>query len=226
MALDKNFPSNPYAVLDPQIRWFPGDEAFADRANQLVPPLVWTLRRVVKKWRDDDYEGASATSKALLNYWFRTEHWQARPDGSVQQFQFYFAQREAIETIIYLYEVAKARDKYDLIRFSSRQDIQPDMFDENWTRYVIKMATGSGKTKILALTLAWSYFHKMYEDDSELARNFLVIAPNVIVFERIKTDFDGLRVFWSDPMIPDDGFMNHDWHEDFSRVKVHLQDEV
>lgn len=226
MALDKNFPTSPYAILDPSIRWYPGDKEFEDRAAQLVPPLVHTLRRDVKKWRDEDYAGASATSKALLKFWFNTEHWQPQADGTVRQFQFYFAQREAIETIVYLYEVAKVRDKYDLIKFSSRQDIQPDMFDENWTRYVIKMATGSGKTKILALTLAWSYFHKLYEEDSDLARNFLVIAPNVIVFERIKADFAGLKVFWSDPMIPDDGYADHNWREDFSKVKLHLQDEV
>lgn len=226
MALDKSFPTNPYTILNPDIRWYPGDKEFEDRAAQLVPPLVWTLRREVKKWRDSDYDGASATSRALLKFWFLTEHWQPKADGTVQQFRFYFAQREAIETIIYLYEVANAHDKYDLIRFSSRQDVQPDMFDENWTRYVVKMATGSGKTKVLALVLAWSYFHKLYEEGSDLARNFLVIAPNVIVFERIKADFAGLKVFWSDPMIPDDGYMNHNWAEDFSLVKLHLQDEV
>src|SRR6185312_6102866 len=100
------------------------------------------------------------------------------------------------------------------------------MFDEDWTRYVVKMATGSGKTTILALTLVWSYFHKLYEPESDLARNFLVIAPNVIVFERIKSDFDGNQVFYNDPMLPDDGYMDRNWREDFNRVKVHLQDQV
>lgn len=226
MALDKKFPTDPHRILDPEIRWFPGDEAFADRAHQLVPPLVWKLRLEVKNWRDGGYNGATKTSKALLSYWFGTEHLIPQANGDTIQFQFYFAQREAIETVIYLYEVAKARNKYDLMKFSSRQDIRPDMFDEDWTRYVIKMATGSGKTKILALVLVWSYFHKLYETDSELARNFLVIAPNVIVFERIKTDFEGLRVFFADPMLPDDGYMDHNWREDFNKIKVHLQDDV
>ena len=67
------------------------------------------------------------------------------------------------------------------------------MFAEDWRRLVIKMATGTGKTKILALSLVWSYFHKLYEADSGLARNFLVIAPNIIVLERIRKDFDGYR---------------------------------
>lgn len=226
MALDKNFPTSPYEILDPAVRWFPGDEAFANKAGQLVPPLVTELRKKVKEWRDNEYRGATDTSKGLLNFWFNAPHLIERQYDSPIEFQFYFAQREAIETIIYLYEVAKAHNKYDLMKFSSRQDIRPDMFDEDWTRYVVKMATGSGKTKILALALVWSYFHKLYEPDSELGRNFLVIAPNVIVFERIKADFDGKMVFYSDPMLPDDGYMDHNWKEDFNRVKVHLQDDV
>ena len=226
MALNKNFPTNPHEILDPGIRWFPGDDEFKDKAHQLVPPLVSTLRKEVKVWREDGYDGASATSKSLLKFWFNTEHLVPGRGGNMFEFQFYFAQREAIETIIWLYEVARARNKYDLIRYSSRQDIRPDMFDEDWTRYVIKMATGSGKTKILALTLVWSYFHKMYEEDSELARNFLVIAPNVIVFERIKSDFKGLKVFFSDPMLPDDGYQGRNWQEDFNKIKVHMQDQV
>ncbi len=62
-------------------------------------------------------------------------------------------------------------------------------------RYVIKMATGSGKTKVLGLLLAWSFFHKTYEEDSTLARNFLLITPNIIVLDRIRADFDGLKIF-------------------------------
>jgi type III restriction enzyme len=65
------------------------------------------------------------------------------------------------------------------------------MFDEDWPRYVLKMATGAGKTKVLSLLLAWSYFHKLYEPDSRLARNFLVIAPNIIVLDRIYKIFRG-----------------------------------
>ena len=65
------------------------------------------------------------------------------------------------------------------------------MFDETWRRFVVKMATGTGKTKVLSLVLAWSFYHKLYEPESELARNFLVIAPNIIVLDRIYKDFQG-----------------------------------
>lgn len=225
MALDKNFPKSPYEILDPSIRWYPGDEAMRENAHRLIPPLVASLRLKVKEWREKGYEGASNTSKNLLNFWFNTEHLIPKEDGTTIQFEFYFAQREALETIIYLYDVVKVKDKYDLMRFDSTGAIQAGMFDEDWTRYVVKMATGSGKTKVLALVLVWSFFHKLYEKDSTLAQNFLVIAPNIIVLERILADFNGLKVFFEDPMIPENGFAGNNWKDDF-QLKVHIQDEV
>ena len=226
MALHKDFPSSPFSILDPSIRWIPADEALRETAaNKLLPPLVDELRKQVKAWRDDGYKGATETSRALLKFWFQTEHLIPKSDGSVDEFQFYFAQREAIETIIYLYDVIRVKDKYDLIRFDSSGAVSAGMFYENWRRFVVKMATGSVKTKILALTLVWSYFHKLYEPDSGLARNFLVIAPNIIVLDRIKKDFEGLKVFHEDPMIPDNGYQDHDWQEDF-QLDLHIQDNV
>jgi type III restriction enzyme len=69
-------------------------------------------------------------------------------------FQYYFAQREALETIIYLYDVVGTQDKFDLMRFDSSGAASTGMFDENWRRFVVKMATGTGKTKVLSLVLA------------------------------------------------------------------------
>jgi type III restriction enzyme len=119
MALHKDFPSDPHAILDPSIRWFPADEALRDkRADQLMPPLVSALRKI----------------------------------------------------------------------------------------------------KVLSLVLAWSFFHKLYEPDSTLARNFLVIAPNIIVLDRIYKDFQG-------PVLPDNGFDGRNWRDDF-QLTLHVQDEV
>ena len=117
------------------------------------------------------------------------------------KFQYYFGQQEAVETVIYLYEVAGVKDKYDLIRFDGSGAVSAGMFAESWRRFVIKMATGSGKTKVMSLILAWSYFHKLYEPDSTLARNFLLITPNIIVLDRIRSDFDGLKIFFPRPGI-------------------------
>ena len=54
----------------------------------------------------------------------------------------------------------------------------------------------------MALAIAWSYFHRRFEPDTDLADNFLVVAPNVIVFERLRQDFEGGRVFHELPIIP------------------------
>jgi type III restriction enzyme len=238
MALHPNFPESPYTILDPSIRWFPADEALRESsADKLMPPLVPHLRKRVQEWRDSGYVGATDTSKSLLTWWFKTPHLlpqaylpshSGRGAGGegLAEFQYYFAQREALETIIYLYDVVGVRDKFDLMRFDSTGTVSTGMFDETWRRFVIKMATGSGKTKVLSLVLVWSFYHKLYEPDSELARNFLVIAPNIIVLDRIYKDFQGLRIFLKDdPALPDNGVDGHNWRDDF-QLTLHVQDDV
>ena len=227
MALHKDFPKDPYAILDPNIRWFPADEDLREKGaiQKLLPPLVAGLREKVKEWRDKNYDGASDTSKALLNWWFKEEHILYDQYGVSSHFKYYFAQREALETVIWLYEVAKVKDKYDLIRYNSTGVLSPQMFTEEWLRFVIKMATGAGKTKVMSLVVAWAYFHKKYEEDSNLAKNFLLITPNVIVFERIKYDFEGLKIFFSDPVLPENGYQGQNWQDDF-QMTLHLQDDL
>lgn len=226
MAIHPDFPSSPHSILEPNIRWFPADEALRESSyEKLLPPLVHELRKKVKEWRNNSYEGASNTSITLLNWWFKKEHLIPKAGGITVPFQYYFAQREAVETVIYLYDAIKVKDKYDLLRFDSSGAVSAGMFDEEWRRFVVKMATGTGKTKILSLILAWCYFHKIYEENSELARNFLVIAPNIIVLDRIRTDFDGLRIFFEEPVLPDNGYEGNNWQDDF-QLTLHIQDDV
>lgn len=226
MALHKNFPKSPYEILDPETRWFPADEALREKTyDKLLPPLVANLRRLVKKWRDSGYEGATETSKALLKWWFQKEHPKTRLNGEIYKFSYFFAQREAIETIIYLVDIVNVKDRYDLLRFDASEAVSAGMFYEDWRRFVIKMATGTGKTKVLSLLLAWSYFHKTYEENSYLARNFLIIAPNIIVLDRLRTDFEGLKIFHDDPIIPDNGYEGKNWQDDF-QCTLHIQDNV
>ena len=179
----------------------------------------------MKEWRDSNYEGASSTSKSLLKWWFETDHPIEDSEGNISNFRYYFAQREAMESIIYLFEVVSVKDKHDLLRFDSSGAVSTGMFAEDWRRFVIKMATGSGKTKILSLVLAWSYFHKLYEENSDLARNFLIITPNIIVLDRIRADFDGLRIFYEDPILPQNGFGGQNWQDDF-QLTLHIQDDA
>ena len=226
MAIHPHFPESPYALLPPEQRWFPAAEELRSTAyEKLLPPLVAKIRVEVAAWRDAGYSSASATSRALLNWWFETEHLVEQADHTLSPFRYYFSQREAVETVIWLHDVRKVRDKFDLLRFDASGAVSLNMFDEDWPRYVVKMATGAGKTKVMSLLIAWSYFHKLYEPDSALARNFLVVAPNIIVLDRLRADFDGLRIFFNDPILPDNGHAGHNWREDF-QVTLHIQDDV
>ncbi|MGH2645003.1 MAG: DEAD/DEAH box helicase family protein, partial [Chitinophagaceae bacterium] len=215
---------DPFSILQPGERWAPTQSQFKATNHEyekLLPPLVYKIRLAVAEWRDNAYRGASPTSITLLNFWFNQEHLY----GDSKAFRFFFSQREAIESVIYLYEVAKATDKYELMKFDSSQRISTGMFDETWTRYVVKMATGAGKTKVMGLALVWSYFHKLYEKDSSLSKNFLVIAPNIIVLNRLLKDFNGLKMFFEEPFIPENGIGDKDWRNDF-QLTLHIQDQL
>lgn len=183
-----------------------------DRATSAIP-LVELLRQEVGAWRADGrYDGARPTTKRLLEHWFLDEH--LTPEG--EPFSFYFCQREAVETLIYLHEVVQVRSAAELFaRYEARPPSAP--LDLPYARYVVKMATGSGKTKVMALAMAWAYFSHLYEDP-ELPSTFLLVAPNLIVLERLRTDFDGARVFREDPVIPPE------WLQDFD-LEVVIRDE-
>ncbi len=226
MAIHPDFPLSPHEILKPDVRWFPADESLRESSyEKLMPPLVHELRKSVYEWRHQGYPNISETSKTLLNWWFKTPHPVVHADGTIGNFQYYFAQRESVETIIYLHEVVKVMDKYDLLRFDNRGVVTPNLIEETWRRYVVKMATGSGKTKTMSLLLAWSYFHKKYVEGSDLSTNFLVITPNIIVLDRLRSDFDGLKIFSEDPVIPDNGIEGKNWRSDF-QLTLHIQDEV
>lgn len=226
MALHPEFPASPHAILRPEIRWFPADEAMRESSSdKLLPPLVSRLRKEVQAFRDSGYAKATETSRALLRWWFQTEHLLPGRDGELARFEYYFAQREALETIVYLVDVLDVKDKYDLLRYDSTGEMKASLFDESWRRFVVKMATGAGKTKVLSLALAWSYFHRSYEPESTLARNFLVITPNIIVLDRLRKDFEGFKVFHEDPVIPDNGYEGRNWQDDF-QLTLHIQDEA
>ncbi len=164
-------------------------------------PCVPAIREAVKKWVEDGYQGATATTRALLNYWFKNDH--RLPDG--RPFRYHYFQREATETLIYLYEVVKVRRFGELVGqyapLGMKDTLRLLQYDD-FARYSVKMATGSGKTKVMSLVVAWQYFNAVLEDSAAYAATTLIIAPNVIVFERLREDFEGGRVFRTDPIIP------------------------
>lgn len=92
MALHPNFPESPYAIPQPNQRWFPAAEVLRSTAyEKLLPPLVAKIREDVSAWRAGGYQGTSATSKALLQWWFQPKHLSEQADGWLSPFEYYFA---------------------------------------------------------------------------------------------------------------------------------------
>jgi len=77
-----------------------------------------------------------------------------------------------------------------------------DLPVENLRRYAFKMATGSGKTWVMAMAVVWAHFHKKKVEGSGLSTNFLIVAPNVIVYQRLEKDFASNQIFHALPLIP------------------------
>jgi type III restriction enzyme len=165
-------------------------------------PCVPALREAVKAWQAGGRKGITDTTGLLLKYWFHNDH--KRRNGA--KFAYYPFQQEAIETLVYVWEVEKVRTRKDLLEryahLTADLRLPPE---DNFARYCTKMATGSGKTKVMALAVAWQYFNAMRESDEiarDYAKTFLLIAPNVIVLERLKGDFANGHIFRNDPIIP------------------------
>ena len=129
--------SDPYAV--------PERRAPSDGTH-----LVNKVRAAVDAWRANGYPRASPTTKRLLGFWFDDEH---RSDDG-RPFQFYFCQREAVETFIYLTEIERVRSFRDLLDYAA-QGILIDPAETKRPRLAFKMATGSGKTMAMSLCIVW-----------------------------------------------------------------------
>ncbi len=179
-----------------------------DRMATLAP-LVPKIREEVNKWRANGYPGASETTNSLLNFWFNEDHKQ-----NERFFRYYFCQREAIETLIYLYEIKKFRRLEQLVRiYDTTKKVAYNPNEDLFAKYCFKMATGTGKTKIMALAIVWSFFKNIIDKDDAFAKNFLIMAPNIAVFERLRSDFESGKIFKSDPLIPEK--LQSYWDVDF-----------
>ncbi|MBF2097084.1 MAG: DEAD/DEAH box helicase family protein [Gloeomargaritaceae cyanobacterium C42_A2020_066] len=203
----------------------PGEPAVVKQGRRASPiDVVNNLRAAVREWREAFYIGASDTTLQLLNHWFHRAHRKTTPEGEEFEFRYYFCQREAVETLIYLKEVRRIECLSQIIAEFGDANAELRALglaeaEDTWSRYAFKLATGSGKTKVMSLCIVWSYFHALRESDSEMARHFVVIAPNLTVYERLKEDFGNGRVFDEDPLIPPE------WRGDWN-LSVVLQDEA
>ena len=150
------------------------------------------IRLEVERFRENGWQGVTATTEHLLRWWFETP----------RRLPFWFSQREAVETIIYLYEVAGVLNPQDLInRFGAYPVNLPPSYG-HYPRYALGMATASGKTLVMAMLTVWSYFNYLYEDRKKYSRFFLFVAPNLVVYDRLLRDLQGLRIFREFDLIP------------------------
>ena len=142
--------------------------AFDDPGVFVEIPLVNRIRPRVRKWRECGYPGVTGITRRLLEYWTDPEEFAAR--------RFFFCQLEAAETLIWLAE-APAADKVGV-------EIASD--GGTFERLCAKMATGAGKTVVMAMVIAWQILNKVaYPQDRRFAKQTLVIAPGLTVRSRL-----------------------------------------
>lgn len=221
------------------------EETSGRRPSRLL--LVPRIRAAVDAWRGQGYPGASEVTRRLFEFWFEEDH---EVSGFPIPFRYYFCQREAIETLVWLVEIAGERDAQKMIQsyaavyrkdlfsdniifqttMDGRRQIRryvpeldgegvQDLPPEDLRRFAFKMATGSGKTWVIAMAVVWSRFHKQRVPGSDLSTNFLIVAPNVIVYQRLERDFANNRIFHELPLIPPE------WRGTFAQ-KVILRGEA
>ncbi len=143
-------------------------KAFDDPGIFVEIPLVNQIRPRVKTWREAGYPGISGITKRLLEHWRDPEEFEAR--------RFFFCQLEAMETLIWLTEAPAAE----------RVGIEVPGDGGEFVRQCCKMATGSGKTIVMAMVIAWHILNKVASpQDARFARNVLVIAPGLTVKKRL-----------------------------------------
>jgi type III restriction enzyme len=137
--------------------------------------LVNALREDVKRWRDSRYKGATNVTRELLHYWWREDRHR----------RLFYWQLEAVETVIFLSEIRSGGKR---VRFNPRftddnltklvdTPLEPELLP--LTRYGCKMATGSGKTVVMAMLIAWTLCKRgRFPSDDRFPSGVLVVCPD------------------------------------------------
>ena len=145
-------------------------------------PFINLIREEVKKWRNAGYPRATRITKELLNFWFNN------PER--QNFQkLFFCQREAVETAIYLNEIADSdpnKGREILRQLNERDATISDRYEDVLPRTAFKMATGTGKTVVMAMLILYNYLNKKINvQDTRFADHFLLVAPGITIRDRL-----------------------------------------
>jgi len=147
----------------------PGSKSFDDPGQFVSLPLVNKIRPRIKAWKEAGYPGVTGITRRLL------EHWQNEEERDHQK--FFFCQLEAIETLIWLCEASSAE----------KQGIDIPSDGGPFTRLCSKMATGSGKTIVMAMLIAWQIINKVtYPQDKRFSKNIFIVAPGLTVKSRLQ----------------------------------------
>lgn len=163
----------------------------ADDPGEFVElELVNIIRPRVRKWREAGYTNCTGITHKLLQFWNDEEQREKR---------FFFCQLEAIETIIWLTE-APDHEKNGI-------NIQGDGSD--WIRLCLKLATGTGKTVVMAMIIVWQALNKIANPrDTRFSKNILIIAPGITVEERLQVlDLENENNFYQSFEIVDSNMM-------------------
>jgi type III restriction enzyme len=170
-------PAIVYPPREGDIDWDLGKVLKPSRPDEFAPGfemvLVNQIRERVKDWRSQRYPGVTRTTLELLEHWNR--------DG--REKRLFFAQREAVETIIFLKEA-----RVDFLQgVSIPLDNPIDTALKAFIRYACKMATGSGKTTVMGMLAAWSILNKVNSrSDSRFSDVVLIVCPNVTIKGRLQ----------------------------------------
>ncbi len=152
-----------------------------DEEGQYRDYLVNLCRVEVGKWRTEDYPGTTRVTRELLNFWF------LNPDRHYTK-KLFFAQRESVETAIWINEVAGSSNAGQHILDTlnqSRKLVSPEP-DNQLPRIAFKMATGTGKTVVMACLILYHYFNRQeYKSDTRFADYFLIVAPGITIKDRL-----------------------------------------
>jgi len=150
-----------------------------------------------KEWKEGTLiEKVSPITRDLLRFW--------SPDGSfadLRNFNFHEGQWQAILNAIYVHEILKVKDVHDLymsiypelLAEMDLLDLKKDKYSH--PKYCVKMATGTGKTWVLSALLIWQYLNSKNEETptGRFSKNFLLVAPGIIVYERLLDAYFGKR---------------------------------
>ena len=153
-------------------------QASLDLETYTLNSLINEIRGYVNTWRQIRNQadwGVTPASARLLDYWRNHQFSSVRP---------FFCQVEAVETIIWLTEVApkRAATKGLLDQIQKANDeANPALF-----RLAMKMATGSGKTTVMAMLIAWQTVNAVRRDSKLFSRAFLIVAPGITIKDRLR----------------------------------------